>query len=310
MKGRKVFLDYTRNPSDLSSDFSSLGEEAYDYLKRSGALCGTPIERLRIMNPLAIDLYMQHGIDLSKEMLEIRISAQSHNGGILVDSNWKSDFDNLYAAGEVAGTFGAYRPGGTALNSGQVGSMRAARHIASTRKEIVVPEEMTAVERDAVSGFSLPIYDGGKIPASDIGEKFRIRMSHVAGVIRDITGMEKLKEDLEDIVENYPDRVSLNRDSLPETYFTVYDQLVASLAVVSAMLESGKRYGSSGGSIVIGSSECTVKGGSRLITAKRSEHFLSYPEDAEAVPSVRTWFENDWAMYRREMSRISDNLAD
>ena len=310
VKGRRVFLDYTRNPSDLSPDFSSLGDEAYDYLRRSGALCGTPLERLRIMNPLAIELYRQHGIDLSKEMLEIRISAQSHNGGILVDSSWKSDFDNLYVAGEAAGTFGAYRPGGTALNSGQVGSMRAARHIASERKEIKDIGGLTETERDAVSGFALPSYDEKKASVSDISAEFRTRMSHVAGVIRDIPGMVRLKEDLEAVINEYEDNVSPDRASLPETYFTVYDQLVTSLAVVSAMIESGKLYGSSGGSIVNGSSDGTVRRGSRLITGKKGGAFVSYPEEAEPVPSVGTWFENDWASYREEMSRISGNIAD
>lgn len=309
IKGRKVFLDYTRNPSGLSQDFSSIGAEAYDYLKRSGALGGTPIERLRIMNPLAIDLYMQHGIDLSKEMLEIRISAQSHNGGILVDSNWKSDFDNLYIAGEAAGTFGAYRPGGTALNSGQVGSMRAARHIAAERNEIAEPGGLTAAERDAISSFFLPSFDAGKTAASKVSEEFRVRMSRVAGVIRDIPGMEELRADLEDTTSHYAEKVSPDPSSLPETYFTVYDQLVTSLAAVSAMIESGKRYGSSGGSIVNGKAEGTVRKGSRLITGKKDGVFVSYPEDAEAVPSVETWFENDWAAYRDEMSRIKGNLS-
>ena len=310
VKGRRVFLDYTRNPSDLSPDFSSLGEEAYDYLKRSGALCGTPIERLRIMNPLAIDLYLQHGIDLSKEMLEIRISAQSHNGGILVDSDWKSDLENLYVAGEAAGTFGAYRPGGTALNSGQVGSMRAARRIAAERKEVLKPYEMTARERDAVSSFLVPSPDASKLSSSQISEEFRVRMSRFAGVIRDITEMEKLRGDLEEIIADYENKVSPDPDSLPEVYFTVYDQLVSSLAVLSAMIESGKLYGSSGGSIVNGAAEGAVKRGSRLITEKKDGQFVSYPEAAEAVPAVETWFENDWAGYREEMSLINGNLAD
>ena len=37
----------------------------------------------------------------------------------------------LFAVGEAAASHGVYRPGGTALNAGQVGSTRAAQYIAA-----------------------------------------------------------------------------------------------------------------------------------------------------------------------------------
>ncbi|PIE04316.1 MAG: oxidoreductase [Spirochaetales bacterium] len=151
-KGRRVYLDYRRNPSGLTEDFSSLSGEAYQYLKNSGALFGTPIERLEHMNPQAVQLYKDHGIDLHKEMLEIRVCAQNHNGGLLVDENWQSPIQGLYIAGEAAGTFGAYRPGGSALNSAQVGSMRAAQHILRNPEkppELPAPEEQKILRRFA-----------------------------------------------------------------------------------------------------------------------------------------------------------------
>lgn len=82
------------------------------------------------MNPQAIALYRSHGIDLARDRLEIAVCAQHHNGGLAVDAHWQTSVEGLYAAGESAGTFGAARPGGSALNSGQVGSQRAAEHIA------------------------------------------------------------------------------------------------------------------------------------------------------------------------------------
>jgi hypothetical protein len=53
----KVYLDFTRNPKGLENGFNALPEEAYTYLERSGALFGTPIERLEKMNIGAIELY-------------------------------------------------------------------------------------------------------------------------------------------------------------------------------------------------------------------------------------------------------------
>ena len=81
------------------------------------------------MNAGAIELYADHGINLCSQYLEIAVCAQHCNGGVAVDEHWQSDVKGLYVAGEAAGTFGVYRPGGSALNSTQVGSLRAAEHI-------------------------------------------------------------------------------------------------------------------------------------------------------------------------------------
>ena len=129
-RGRRVYLDFRRNPAGLEDGFDLLPEEARDYLANSGALLDTPVERLAAMNPGALALYAAHQIDLKAEMLEISVCAQHCSGGLEVDRNWQTTVPGLYAAGEAAGTFGAVRPGGSALNSTQVGSLRAAEHIA------------------------------------------------------------------------------------------------------------------------------------------------------------------------------------
>lgn len=135
LKGRKVFLDFTMNPSGegILSDFSFdlLEEEAFKYLQNCDALKNTPIERLAAMNRPAIQLYKDHGIDIGKEWLEIAVCAQHNNGGLKGNIWWESNVKHLFPVGEVNGTHGVYRPGGSALNSGQVGSMRAAMFIAN-----------------------------------------------------------------------------------------------------------------------------------------------------------------------------------
>jgi succinate dehydrogenase/fumarate reductase flavoprotein subunit len=132
-KRRRVFLDFLQNPTGSGIledfDFKLLSSEAYDYLQRSGALLGTPIERLQKMNQPAIDLYRRHNIDIAREKLEIAVCAQHNNGGIKGNIWWESGIKHLFPVGEVNGTHGVYRPGGSALNSGQVGSLRAALYI-------------------------------------------------------------------------------------------------------------------------------------------------------------------------------------
>lgn len=129
-KGRHVFLDFRRNSEEFSLD--ELDAEAANYLHKSGALLNTPIARLRQMNPEAIELYLDHGIDISKEALEIAVCAQHNNGGLSGNHWWEStNIKHLFPVGEVNGSHGVYRPGGSALNAGQVAGFRAAAYIAN-----------------------------------------------------------------------------------------------------------------------------------------------------------------------------------
>jgi succinate dehydrogenase/fumarate reductase flavoprotein subunit len=129
IKGRRVFLDFQSNSTGFAH--KTLSGEARDYLKNSRALQDSPIERLRAMNPKAIDLYGDHGIDIRKELLEIAVCAQHNNGGLAANHWWESlNVKHLFPVGEVNGSHGVYRPGGSALNAGQVGSLRAADFIA------------------------------------------------------------------------------------------------------------------------------------------------------------------------------------
>ncbi len=130
VKGRRVFLDFRKNPDGF--DFARLPEEARNYLKRSGARQRKPVARLMKMNPGAYALYRDRGVDLSKEPLEIAVCAQHNNGGLAANLWWESlNLRHLFPVGEVNGTHGVGRPGGAALNSGQVGGIRAAEYIAA-----------------------------------------------------------------------------------------------------------------------------------------------------------------------------------
>ncbi len=130
LKGRRVFLDFRENPAAFS--FEALSDEARTYLTRSESLLETPIARLQKMNPGAIQLYLDHGIDVTREPLEIAVCAQHNNGGLAGNLWWESvNVKHLFPLGEVNGSHGLYRPGGSALNSGQVAGFRAAEYIAN-----------------------------------------------------------------------------------------------------------------------------------------------------------------------------------
>jgi succinate dehydrogenase/fumarate reductase flavoprotein subunit len=132
-KGRRVFLDFRQNPIGTRSmqpfNIDELEPEAFEYLRDTGALQRTPIERLVHMNPPAVEIYQEHGIDLRREPLEIAVCAQHNNGGFAVNKWWESSIPHTFVIGEMAGTHGVKRPGGSALNAGQVGGLRAAEYI-------------------------------------------------------------------------------------------------------------------------------------------------------------------------------------
>ncbi|MFA5816723.1 MAG: FAD-binding protein [Bacteroidales bacterium] len=186
--GRRVYVDFTRNPEGFSLD--KLKPEAKEYLERSGALAGTPIERLQLLNQPAIDLYKSHGIDITREPLEIAVCAQHNNGGLMGNIWWESNIRHLFPIGEVNGSHGNTRPGGSALNSGQVGGIRAAMKI---RKDYQLP-----VDGDQLSvvGYQLSVErvteridrmltGTGSLDYRDVLAELQQRMSDHGGPVRD-----------------------------------------------------------------------------------------------------------------------------
>jgi len=158
LKGRQVFLDFRKNASDLSIEITNLIPEAAEYLKKAGGTGKTPLERLTIINKPAIEFYREHGVDLAKEPLEIFMAAQHCNGGLSIDSNWQTNIEGFFAIGEAAGSHGIHRPGGSALNAGQVGALRATEYIAQKRKSS--PQKQAPFRNSAEAQISHTITEG------------------------------------------------------------------------------------------------------------------------------------------------------
>jgi succinate dehydrogenase/fumarate reductase flavoprotein subunit len=189
--GRKVWLDFTRNPlpvpGDSPFDLGRLDADARAYLENNGALQALPIDRLRAMNPLAIELYRQYHKDLATQPLAFNVNHQHMNGGIDVDLWGRSSLDGCYAVGETAGTHGVTRPGGAALNAGQVFGQRCAAHIsARLRRETerqadcagLVPEL-----RGALAWLQRNIGNEAGIDLDALASEVQGRMSDCAGFV-------------------------------------------------------------------------------------------------------------------------------
>jgi succinate dehydrogenase/fumarate reductase flavoprotein subunit len=192
-KGRRVFLDFRRNPSSPSKgfDINDLEPEAYQYLKKAGALLATPIERLFAMNPPAIEIYQENGIDLYSQPLEIAVCAQHNNGGFAVNKWWQSNIPHTFVIGEMAATHGVRRPGGAALNAGQVGGLRAAEYITNVyppESDTNHPDNQAQIKQQ-LSQFISKL-DGYKssagLVAQEVIEEIQTRMTASAGHIREL----------------------------------------------------------------------------------------------------------------------------
>lgn len=234
-KGRKVYLDYTKNPENIC--FDALSDEAKDYLIKTDSLGDTPIERLTKLNSKAIDVYLRQGIDINKDLLRIAVCAQHNNGGVYTDNNFESDIKGLYVTGEAAGTFGLSRPGGSALNDTQVGGLVAAKHI--TKKPSLTfdyenKDSDTVIEKDDTINYSY----------------LKKKMSNVASFRRDYEGCVELLNEVTSLLENYP----LKHKNLSE-YYRDKDMLISMKALLEAFIAELPETGSRGGAIFIKNNE-------------------------------------------------------
>jgi succinate dehydrogenase/fumarate reductase flavoprotein subunit len=192
VKGRRVFLDYRSDPEDFRLD--DLSPEARDYLVKSKATGSSPIERLAVMNPDAIQLYRNNDIDIAVDPLEIAVCAQHNNGGLAANMWWESvNLKHLFPVGEVNGTHGVKRPGGSALNAGQVGGFRAAEYIAHRYSDWTL--DFDAFDQAAVGAISELAAWITKSKQSSITwrstmAEFQSRMTNAAAHIRSLENLQ------------------------------------------------------------------------------------------------------------------------
>ncbi len=205
-KGRRVFMDFLHNPlgSESMDEFNidDLEPEAKTYLQKAGALQNTPIERLAHMNTPAIEIYKENGIDLYSEPLEIAVCAQHNNGGFSIDRWWQSSIPHTFVIGEMAGTHGVKRPGGSALNAGQTGGLRAAEYIVKaygcelpdySNKKADIKKQLSQL----INKLEACKSPSGLVPV-DVIDQIQNRMTASGGHIRELNDAQKaLKQAIE-----------------------------------------------------------------------------------------------------------------
>lgn len=262
--GRRVWLDFRSNPRGGFGP-ETLGEEAREYLSRAGVLDlppgSTPVERLQVLNRPALDFYLERnpGIDLAEQPLEIGVCAQHNNGGIEVDAWWRGRLEGYFAIGETAGTHGVHRPGGAALNSGQVGATRAAQWIAQQPQPEVSTDAFGRAASEVVVEASRLMAAAATRHASgtpdncgELLERASRRMSDAAGLVRSHQGVSDALAATRTALAGLGESASANPRSRRsvDRLFLAREQLTTQLVHLAAMLDYLDHGGRSRGSVV------------------------------------------------------------
>ncbi len=305
-RGRRVFLDFMNNPAGGALAWAQVGKEAKAYLDNCGCSQDTPFARLWHMNPDAVLFYRNHGIDIETELLEIAVCAQHTNGGLGIDAWWRTSLPGLYAAGETAGAFGVYRPGGSALNETQCGSLRAAMHIAA---HPVKAPSLPPSCLEASLAWAQMVTSGGGTDDWDAAAMLnaaRGRMSDQAAHIRRPAHFERL---LADTAADFDTIQKAPKDPQPLCVAAQLREVLAChAAMLSAFAEAEKASPDGGALSCPGMPAPGVLPAARFLAAPQvmrtvlnARDGLSASTQAVAprpMPEGGGWFETVWRDYR------------
>ena len=287
-KGRKVYLDYRTNPVDGAFSYDALLPEAREYLERAGACFGTPIERLAHMNQPAIDFYRDKGVDLYTQPLEIALCAQHNNGGIGIDCWWQTEVKGLFAVGEAAASHGVYRPGGTALNAGQVGSTRAAQYIAA-RCQGDAPDNFGLPAAEALAEMAA-LADACRAETGNVRALWQHaaeEMSRCGAAIRDPAQIRAYGKQVEAQLSDFAQTVKAGSRTELAMVYRLRDMLLSQRAYLTAMADYTAHGSKSRGSALY----TDLTGGVKPF-AQLPDTFTFALDETEAPLIQELWFED------------------
>lgn len=318
LRGRRVYLDFRRNPYGMEElPFDSLTDEAHEYLQNAGACFGTPFARLMHMNEPAVELYRSKGVDLETERLEIALCAQHNNGGAAADLWWQTEIPGLFAAGEVVGSHGVYRPGGSALNAGQVGSTRAAEYILRHPAASCSDEDFRAAAETAVcenTAFCRAVV-GETENVNTVLHQVQAAMTRVGGAIRDPHGFTEVIAENRALLASLADTVRASTSGGLANAYRLRDILISQIMYLSAMQDYAEKGGKSRGSAIYRSETGVAPAGLEEFRFEPDNGALDssvqevlYSESActssfrpvRPLPEGGGFFENVWRRYRQD----------
>jgi len=331
LKNRRVFLDFTKNISGNEKigefELKKIPEEVYNYLSNSGALDETPINRLKKLNQPAIDLYSSKNINISNEYLEIAVCVQHNNGGLKGNIWWESNIKHLFPVGEVNGTHGVKRPGGSSLNAGQVGSRRAALYISKrySNNPKSVDEFSYICKTQIQEIFDIckqSICQNGNSNEVNTQQRLEIqnRISNYGAHIRNKENVKKVLSDAQHLYKNMKSEISIpSAQHLPYLFKNI-DLCLTHIFYLEAIHEYIKLGGESRGSFIVTKEKGitpaphlnnTINYSIEESNTFTSNNILELRLDRDGnikkewvqihpIPETDTWFEKVWKDFRND----------
>ncbi len=207
-KGERFLLKHYKSEGDAPKD--ALARLIYAEIMSGNAskhggvyldLTDIPTDEIIEKHSLYYNRFMNVGIDITKEIIEVGPCAHSFMGGVVIDENCRTCIGGLFAAGEAAGGIhGANRVGGNAGTEiyvfGTIAGNSAARYIKTAD---ICEYELPVITYDP-SGYDKDYFEAAK-------KKLQSIMSEYMGPVRD---GDKLDTAL-GLIENIRDEIDSAR---------------------------------------------------------------------------------------------------
>ena len=315
-KGRRVFLDFSKNPKCSEKngkfDFSLLYPDNFAYLKNSNELEKNPYKRLEKMNQKAIELYMNNAINIENEILEIDICPQHNNGGLSANIWWESNIKHIFPVGEVNGSHGIYRPGGSALNSGQVGADRAAMYISKKYmgKPLNIDSFLEICNNSLIE--IMTIIETAKKKKSesrkhiiDYTDESKKEFSKAAGIIRNHTSVKETMALIREKISSYQKEAYIRNNYEIPILFKMTDMHISQYVCLYSICDYIEKYGYSRGSYIIENEDENrnkkdkSKGEIQEIFYKNQTAKAAW-RSVRPIPLEDTWFEKVWQEFESD----------
>jgi aspartate oxidase len=196
------------------------------------------------VNPFSIEVYLDHGIDLSREAIEIQVAVQHCNGGMACDKFWASEnIKGLFAIGELNGSHGQHRPGGAALNAGQVGGLQVARGIKKgdlTFTTDINRSELKNALQMRLEPFAIAFKSAKSksvMPCKDLFSIVQNKTANVAGIVRNVPELSNAIENSMKLWKTFPKNTYFSTWAEMLEFIRCRDAIITQWLILEAMRE-------------------------------------------------------------------------
>lgn len=166
-----------------------------------------PAETIEERLPLMLEQFLNFGVDIRTEPMEVAPTAHHMMGGLRINPECKTTVRGLYACGEVTGgVHGANRLGGNSLADTQVFGKRAGESAGNVAKsERTVDQNQILAQKERFEKFL-----NGEHSVADIKNALKKTMWENAGIFRTKDELSQALSDIEKLKQMKPKAVSMS----------------------------------------------------------------------------------------------------